>query len=64
MKDPVHKLDRPGAIYKISCKEHPGSYIGETERAMKQRGYEHKIIEHKDNGQKSLNKTRNKKSNK
>ena len=49
MKDEVHKLDRPGVNYKIGCKKHEkDSYIGETDRAMKLRGYEHGIISHKD----------------
>ena len=47
LKDPIHKLERPGANYHIKCKIHEGdSYIGETERTMKYRGYEHGIINH------------------
>ena len=48
-KDPVHKMERPGVNYLISCKKHPDQvYIGETERSMKFRGYEHGIVPHKD----------------
>ena len=47
LKDSVHRLERPGANYKISCKKHvKDNYIGETDRAMKFRGYEHGFIEH------------------
>ena len=45
----TNKLDRPGANYLISCNVHKDQeYVGETERAMKCRGYEHGIISHKD----------------
>ena len=47
-KDPVHKLDKPGAIYHIKCKQDSEHYVGETDRPMKVRGYEHKIISHKE----------------
>ena len=47
-KDPVHKLDKAGALYHIKFKPDKEDYCGETERAMKVRGYEHKIISHKD----------------
>ena len=48
MKDEVDDLDRGGIVYHVECEEHKESYIGECERAMKNRGYEHKIINHKD----------------
>ena len=49
LKDKVHKMEKPGPLYKISCKKHPDDkYVGETERAMKFRAYEHKMIEHKE----------------
>ena len=47
--DKVDKMDKPGVVYQIKCKKHHNiTYIGETERAMKYRAYEHGIIEHKD----------------
>ena len=48
MKDKVHPMDRPGAIYKARCKRHVRKYVGETDKAKKERGYEHKIVSHKD----------------
>ena len=49
MKDPVHKMEKPGVNYQINCTKHTkDSYIGETERTMKFRGYEHSVIEHKE----------------
>ena len=42
-------MEKPGPLYKISCKKHPDDkYVEETERAMKFRAYEHKMIEHKE----------------
>ena len=47
--DKVDKMDKPGVVYQIKCKKHHNiTYIGETERAMKYRAYEHGIIDHKD----------------
>jgi len=47
--DRVDKMDKPGVVYQIKCKKHHNiTYIGETERAMKYRAYEHGIIDHKD----------------
>ena len=48
MKTKVHPMDRVGAVYKVECKRHKESYAGETERALKVRSYEHKIITHKE----------------
>ena len=48
MKDKVHPMDKPGAIYKAGRKRHTGKYVGETDRATKDRGYEHKVVSHKD----------------
>ena len=48
-KDPIHQLDKVNAIYDITSKKNPAdSYIGETERPFKARGYEHKVISHED----------------
>ena len=48
LKDKVHGMEKSGPIYKISCLKHPKEkYVGETERGMKFRAYEHKVIEHK-----------------
>ena len=48
MKEKVHPMDKVGAIYEVVCKKHNDDYTGETDRALKVRGYEHKIITHKD----------------
>ena len=44
MKQPVHPLDRDGAIYAINDKIHappPATlYVGETDRPDKERGHE------------------------
>ena len=49
MKDKVHPMDRTGAIYRTECKKHKtATYVGETDRALKARAYEHKIVSHKD----------------
>ena len=47
-KDKVHKLDKSGVVYEIRCKRHNEVYVGETGVPMKERGYEHRIIDHKD----------------
>ena len=36
-KDNNHPQDKYGAIYQLTCHECEASYIGETERALKQR---------------------------
>ena len=50
MKDPVHPLDKTGAVYYNNCKKHPtpkNDYVGETDRVTRERMYEHGIIDHK-----------------
>ena len=47
-KDKVHHLDKSGIIYEVNCKKHRDLYVGETGGPMKDRGYEHRIAEHKD----------------
>jgi len=47
-KDKVHNLDKSGIVYHVKCKAHNSQYVGETGRAMKVRGYEHKIVSHQD----------------
>ena len=52
MKQPIHPLDRDGAIYDVVDKIHappPKSlYVGETDRPEKERGCEHRVISHAD----------------
>ena len=52
MKQPVHPLDRDGAIYAIGDKIHappPATlYVGETDRPDKERGHEHRVVSHAD----------------
>ena len=53
MKQSVHPLDRDGLIYDFDCEKHYPSpdetlYVGETDRAKKERGYEHRHISHAD----------------
>ena len=48
MKDQVATLDKTGGVYYNSCKKHPGNtYVGETDRVLRERMYEHKVIDHK-----------------
>ena len=47
-KDKVNYLDKSEIIYEVNCKKHEETYIGETGGPMKERGYEHRIINHKD----------------
>ena len=48
MKDKVHELDRTGAVYYNQCKKHPkNDYVGETDRVLRERLYEHRVITHK-----------------
>ncbi len=65
-KDRIHDLDKSGLVYEINCKKHEEEYVGETDGPMKERGYEHKIVTHKDSkishslGKKKIeNKSRN-----
>ena len=46
-KDRIHHLDKSEIIYEVECKKHKELYIGETGGPMKDRGYEHRIVEHK-----------------
>ena len=39
-------MDRVGAIYEVTCEKHNVNYIGETERPLKGRAYDHHIIKH------------------
>ena len=53
MKQSVHPLDRDGLIYDFDCEKHYPNpdetlYVGETDRAKKERGYEHRHISHAD----------------
>ena len=47
-KDKVHDMDKSDVIYQVECKRHNGVYIGETERAMKARAYDHRVVRHED----------------
>ena len=48
MKDKVANLDRTGAVYYNDCKKHEKQdYVGETDRVIRERQYEHRIIDHK-----------------
>ena len=48
MKDKINILDKTGAVYYNTCKKHPGNtYVGETERVLRERLYEHRVIDHK-----------------
>ena len=50
MKDKVELLDQTGAVYYNNCKKHPdpkNDYVGETERVLRSRQYEHRTIDHK-----------------
>ena len=47
-KDKVHDMDKSGVIYQVECKRHNAVYIGETERAMKARAYDHRVVSHED----------------
>ena len=48
MKDKVDVLDKTGGVYLNVCKKHPGAtYVGETERVLRERMYEHRMIDHK-----------------
>ena len=48
MKDKVHPMDKVGAIYEVQCTKHTADYTGETGRALKERGYEHKVVTHEE----------------
>lgn len=48
MKDKVESLDKTGAVYYNVCKKHEkASYVGETDRVLRERLYEHRVIDHK-----------------
>ena len=48
MKDKIEDLDKTGAVYYNICKKHENAtYVGETERVLRERLYEHRIIDHK-----------------
>ena len=48
MKDKVDNLHKTGAVYYNRCKNHKKKdYVGETERVLRERLYEHRIIDHK-----------------
>ena len=47
MKEKIHPLDKVGAVYQINCGKHKELYIGETNRALKKRGYDHRVVTHK-----------------
>jgi len=48
MKEKVHEMDKVNAIYEFKCEKHGAKYVGETGRALKARGYEHRVVSHKD----------------
>ena len=64
MKTKVHPMDRVGAVYKVECKRHKEIYAGETERALKVRSYEHKIINHKESEKNHTNENKGEKDDK
>ena len=39
-------MDKTHAIYEVICENHNESYVGETQRPLKQRAYEHYVIDH------------------
>ncbi len=45
-KDRIHSMDRAGVVYEVICETHNVKYIGETNRALKSRAYDHKVITH------------------
>ena len=47
-KDKVDELDKGEIIYEIECTKHEENYIGETGGPKKVRGYQHKVVTHKD----------------
>ena len=48
MKDKVENLDKTGAVYYNWCKKHTKQdYVGETDRVLRERMYEHRVIDHK-----------------
>ena len=50
MKDKVELLDQTGAVYYDWCNKHSNpknDYVGETDRVIRGRQYEHKTIDHK-----------------
>ena len=50
MKDKVEPLDKTGAVYYNDCKKHRNpkqDYVGETDRVVRKRLYEHRIVDHK-----------------
>ena len=50
MKDKVEPLDKTGAVYYNYCKKHrtpKRDYVGETDRVVRKRLYEHRILDHK-----------------
>ena len=49
MKDKVEELDKTGGVYYNYCKTHQEpkkDYVGETERVLRERQYEHRVIDH------------------
>ena len=48
LKDKVEDLDKTGAVYYNWCKKHKKKdYVGKTERVLRERMYEHRVIDHK-----------------
>ena len=50
MKDKVEMLDQTGTVYYNYCKKHPdpkNDYVGETDRVLRSRQYEHRTVDHK-----------------
>ena len=48
MKDKIEDLDKTEAVYYNICKKHENAtYVGEKERVLRERLYEHRIIGHK-----------------
>ena len=48
LKDKVHPMDKANGIYRFECEKHDKVYIGESERSLRYRAYEHKIITRKE----------------
>ena len=48
MKDKIPDLDKTGAVYYNTCQKHQkATYVGETGRVLRERLYEHRVIDHK-----------------
>ena len=48
LKDRVHPLDQSQVVYRVECSSHNVSYVGETDRSLRERAYDHGIITHEE----------------